>query len=63
MFITGALIFVFANVVMRADKSSENLPEIFDNTVLLVTIISAVTIAVVTVSYLISLKVMQNKEV
>lgn len=63
MFITGALIFVFANVVMRADKSSENLPEIFDNTVLLVSIISAVTIAVVTVSYLISLKVMQNKEV
>lgn len=63
MFIIGALIFVFANVVMRADKSSENLPEIFDNIVLLVAIISAVTIAVVTVSYLISLKVMQNKEV
>lgn len=63
MFVIGALIFVFGNSMMRTVKLSENPPEIFGNTVLLVTIISAVTIAVVTVSYLISLRIVQNKEV
>ena len=63
MFIIGALIFVFGNIIMKSGTSSDNISVISENKVLLGTIISAVTVAIVTLSYLISLKIVKNKEV
>ena len=51
--------------IVKTRKSSEfkSIKEISENKVLLGTIISAVTVAIVTLSYLISLKIVKNKEV